>query len=390
MELNKYYSFTIYIKKYCVIYIMNLTKHKRPKKSKRLNKTFRKTYKKKSKTFRKTYKKKGKTYKGGEPPMMLLDWIEEERLVSAGLSANPNILAMDLLEERIANLGIDNAGIDWANLSKNPTAVDLLKKYPDKINWSNLSQNPNAIDLLRENLDRINWQYLSSNPNAIDLLREHPEEIDWNRLSSNPNAIDLLKENQSKINWNELSGNPNAIDLLRENKGKINWIQLSSNPNAIDLLRENQGRIVWTNLSSNPNAIDLLRENPGRINWNNLTNWAITMNCFFWEIMIRYFGVHAIQCYPANTSNQWRQIFCPLHFRYIMGRACKYNMISSKVGIVRCINIIGMRYFYNFLPKIEMVVFVIFYGSIDCIWNNRISLWEIIIFLCIVIGEYRF
>jgi hypothetical protein len=55
-------------------------------------------------------------------------------------------------------------------VSKNPNAISLLKRYPDKIDWFWLSTNPNAIHLFKNNPDKMNWFWLSQNPNAILLL----------------------------------------------------------------------------------------------------------------------------------------------------------------------------------------------------------------------------
>ena len=43
--------------------------------------------------------------------------------------------------------------------------------------------------------------YLSKNPTAIDLLKENPDKIDWGWLSSNPAIFELDKE-KYKINCN--------------------------------------------------------------------------------------------------------------------------------------------------------------------------------------------
>jgi hypothetical protein len=46
-----------------------------------------------------------------------------------------------------------------------------------KLDWAGLSLNPNAIDLLSSNTDKINWCVLSSNPMAMNLLLENPSKI---------------------------------------------------------------------------------------------------------------------------------------------------------------------------------------------------------------------
>ena len=47
--------------------------------------------------------------------------------------------------------------LDFRTLSENPNAIELLKKYPNKINWSYLSSNINAIEILKNNINKISW-----------------------------------------------------------------------------------------------------------------------------------------------------------------------------------------------------------------------------------------
>jgi len=193
------------------------------------------------------------------------------------LSENPNPAAIELLQKNQGN-------IDWEKLSQNPNsaAIELLKKYPENISWHWLSKNPNpaAIELLEANTDKIDWLYLSSNPAAMDLLKANRDEIDWQYLSKNPNpeAIELLKEYPDEIDWRYLSGNPSteAIELLKSNRYEIDWRYLSGNPNpeAIELLKKNQAKIDWERLSANPNpeAIKLLKKNQGNISFYYLSS----------------------------------------------------------------------------------------------------------------------
>ena len=170
----------------------------------------------------------------------------------------------------------------------------LLKRNKYIIHWNNLSSNsnPKAIDLLREKIaeenkllkkeydrldyiEKIDWANLSKNPNAIELLKENPLKIDWYQLSANENAIELLEAelleaklkkypNNRKINWYQLCANPKAIKLLKnELKEKPNdyenyivWEQVSRNPKAIKILKENKNKIVWSAFSENPNACE--------------------------------------------------------------------------------------------------------------------------------------
>lgn len=81
--------------------------------------------------------------------------------------------------------------MDWHSLSRNPIAVPLLEKYPQKIVWSMLCCNPNpdVLPLMEKYPDKIEWEYLSSSPHVFPLLDKHPHlavNLDWKRFSANP------------------------------------------------------------------------------------------------------------------------------------------------------------------------------------------------------------
>lgn len=91
----------------------------------------------------------------------------------------------------------------------------------DKLCWINLSRNPNAIDLLRKNIDKINYYSLCDNPNSVDIFCEQPEQLcrdlDWGEIVFNKHFVDILTniENFDKrIDWISLMMNETAIDLL--------------------------------------------------------------------------------------------------------------------------------------------------------------------------------
>ena len=154
----------------------------------------------------------------GNPNAIELLNAKPEKIIWKQLSGNPN--AIELL--------INNPEeIKWYYLSKNPNAIELIKNKineenemsedelydlddSQKISWKLLSQNPNAIELLKDNPTKIYGELLSQNlnPEAIELLKKYPEKIDWFWLSQNPNAIELLKAHPKKIYWNRLSKNP--------------------------------------------------------------------------------------------------------------------------------------------------------------------------------------
>ena len=271
---------------------------------------------------------------------ILKDWIPIDKLIKEGLSENPNAIdflkenktmidwnwllknpnpkSIELLKENSKNIEynkfiladpnaiklikedliINPEKIDLRYLSRNPAAIEILKKkiqeekeiIPSssefrilnnkiKVDWNQLSMNPNAIDILKANPDKISWQGLSVNTNteAIELLRENPTKIYWDFLSTNknPEAIELLKTEPKKISWWHLSKNTssNAIDLLEKNQDNINWRTLSANPNAIELIKANPAKIDWFGLSANENpaAIEILKQNQNEINWYNFS-----------------------------------------------------------------------------------------------------------------------
>ena len=68
---------------------------------------------------------------------------------------------------------------------------------------------------------------MSRNPNAIHLLEKNPEKIDWYELSMNSNAMRLLEKNPEIIKWSVFSMNPSIF-----NKG-INYKYLYQRMNII-------------------------------------------------------------------------------------------------------------------------------------------------------------
>ena len=159
---------------------------------------------------------------------------------------------------------IDNSKLeyDWCGLSRNPYAIQLLEKNPDKIDWNALSSNPSplAISMLekyikthpnildKDNWSYLNWFYLSLNPYAIHLLEKNVDKIHWDALSANrsPLIMRLFEKNPDKIDWHTLSRNPSpaAIHLLEQNIDKIHWRALfrNENPSALHLIEK---RIYW-------------------------------------------------------------------------------------------------------------------------------------------------
>jgi hypothetical protein len=90
-------------------------------------------------------------------------------------------------------------------LSANPTAIDLIRQYPNEINRDTIFKNSAAVDIITGRPDlmtNINWMYLSCN------------ESEW--------AMDMLMNNQDKVNWDLLASNPGIFILAPpENKKEL-------------------------------------------------------------------------------------------------------------------------------------------------------------------------
>ena len=195
------------------------------------------------------------------------------------------------IEYELEDWVINSGKLSFDKLSRNPNAIDFLKKNPEYINYDELSKNinPDAIEILQKNPSKINWSNLSLNPAAIELLRNNKNKIDWNKLSLNKNIISFLYDNDNddddnddddddieKLNWDNLSKNSGAISLLGKYPRYINWSNMSANSKGIKLLCErlsrNKRMVNYNELSLNetPEAITILRQNFKKINWHNL------------------------------------------------------------------------------------------------------------------------
>jgi hypothetical protein len=191
-----------------------------------------------------------------------------------GFSSNPNPKMIPLLETYLEKKYVHAESLDWYNLSKNPYAISILEKHLDKVNWDGLSLNPNAISIIEQHLDKANRYKLCLNPNPdiLSLLERNLDNVDWKELCSNPNAIPLIERHLDMLtndHWYVLCSNPNAVPLLERNVEKLNhpsyWRELSSNPNAVPLLEKHFDKINWHRFSKNPNAVHVLKQNLDKI-----------------------------------------------------------------------------------------------------------------------------
>jgi hypothetical protein len=141
-----------------------------------------------------------------------IDWCE--------LCGNQSDEAIKLLEEEmITNPDI----VNWNILSGNPNqrAFAILEANPKNITYRRLSNNsnPKAIELLKKRMevqndrlsanDKIDWAELSKNPAAIELIKTRIIYED-----NLPHNTYMRLELREKINWSALSTNPSIFELV--------------------------------------------------------------------------------------------------------------------------------------------------------------------------------
>jgi len=141
-----------------------------------------------------------------------IDWCE--------LSGNQSDEAIKLLEEKMIT---DPDIVNWNILSGNPNqrAFAILEANPKNINYRRLSgnSNPKAIELLKKRMevendrlsanDKIDWAELSKNPAAIELINTRIIYED-----NLPHNTYMRLELREKINWSALSTNPSIFELV--------------------------------------------------------------------------------------------------------------------------------------------------------------------------------
>jgi hypothetical protein len=140
-----------------------------------------------------------------------IDWCE--------LCGNQSSEAIQLLEEEM----MKNPDIvNWNILSSNPNqkAFVILEAYPNNINYTRLSSNsnPKAIELLDKRMEiqndrlsknnKIYWDEVSKNPGAIELIKKRIiYEVNL------PHNIYTRLNEHDKLSWSELSTNPSIFTI---------------------------------------------------------------------------------------------------------------------------------------------------------------------------------
>jgi len=154
-------------------------------------------------------------------------------------SSNTNPEAIKMLIERDV---MHREDLDWYSICGNKSAMALIKSLEKNrrhwdIKWATLARNTHkaAIEMIRLQLlvdpDKILWRELSRNPSAINILLDNPDKIEWvtfsgNTAITNPRAIELLKEKikievkrgkvvpgENNISWPSLSSNPSIFKI---------------------------------------------------------------------------------------------------------------------------------------------------------------------------------
>jgi hypothetical protein len=187
----------------------------------------------------------------------------------------------------------------WTYLSCNPSAMELLLMFQKNICFSMLAYNtnPDAMDLIEPNLITTYNRYcqhynqLSSNPSAVHLLKKYKKVVNIGYLlfNTNPDLLDLILENdfvkQTNIWDTYFLGNINSIDLflcylgdgVRERLDTLTPDTASpTKEHDIETLKNiiNEKVFSWYYLCSNPHpyAIKILRLFPENIHSLIVTN----------------------------------------------------------------------------------------------------------------------
>ena len=152
--------------------------------------------------------------------------------------SRPKILKTNIINKLLSDLNNEQLNDFWIGLNTNINAIDLFKKYPNKICWLRLVNNKNSLDIIEKNLNymisKLSWEYLSKNPGLINIIEKNLNSIDWYWVSTNKSAIKLLLNNLDKINWIGLSFNPNAISILEDNLDKVDIGSIVYNKNIFN------------------------------------------------------------------------------------------------------------------------------------------------------------
>ena len=184
--------------------------------------------------------------------------------------------------------------IRWKYLfehNDSPFVVDFCKKYPEKICWDSVCKNDTNDSLIAYAggyPQYLNWDYISMNslPSAVYILKKYPDKVTDNIVyNENPDAFELLENKRKEIRWDILAKhcpnypsypNRNIVKLFEkyfdEMETYINWKWWSKSSDAISLLEKNHNKIIWQHFCCNdhPKAIKMIKKNKDKIDWEAL------------------------------------------------------------------------------------------------------------------------
>lgn len=134
-------------------------------------------------------------------------------------------------------------------MSENEFAYEIIKNnLPYYKKSCRTYMNPVVYHLLDEDDIKHNLWWVSRNPKAIDFLKKNKDLIIWEWLLCNKNGIDLIKEEMkkgpiNKINRYHIKGNSLRYDYR--------YLSLNENNEAIEILKNNQHLIYYDWFAAN-------------------------------------------------------------------------------------------------------------------------------------------
>lgn len=131
-------------------------------------------------------------------PLKLALWIDITRLVKRKLLLNSNYHYSDIYQVNYETISIIDATEDpWLEPSIywRDQLMDGIILSPNQIYWTDLSSDTStsAIEIIQNNINHpfISWKKLSKNPSAMKLLRANQNKIHWDEFSTNPAIFEI-------------------------------------------------------------------------------------------------------------------------------------------------------------------------------------------------------
>lgn len=150
------------------------------------------------------------------------------KIVWSILSYNP--AAIDFLKNHLDM-------IDMTSLNFNPRGFEILKDHPEMIDFAILcnNQSKEAMEIIEKNINHpdISFELLSANEYAIDILKKYKDKIDWYMAIDNEKIGELFKAFPDKVNSliiKYVVKYPSVIPYLSDYMYDISHIKLAENP----------------------------------------------------------------------------------------------------------------------------------------------------------------